>query len=80
MEQVTGQVINRRGFGRTVFATVDSEGSEVDVYLNVNHLNASDFANVLPRLRVGDSITVRGEVFTTPNGGQAFRGNQLTIT
>ncbi len=66
--RVAGRVMARRGFGKTVFAPIRDGSGDLQLYLNVDHLDAGDFATVLPELDVGDIVSAEGPVFWTKRG------------
>src|SRR6478735_1181632 len=50
VQRVAGRVMTKRGMGKTVFAPVRDTSGELQLFLNVEHLAADDFTNVLSQL------------------------------
>ncbi len=65
---VTGRALARRGFGKTAFVPIRDESGDLQLFLNVDHLDARDFETVLPSLDVGDIVGAEGPVFWTKRG------------
>ncbi len=66
--RIAGRVMAKRGMGKTVFAPVRDVSGELQLFLNVDHLAADDFANVLPQLDIGDIVVAEGAAFWTRTG------------
>jgi lysyl-tRNA synthetase class 2 len=67
--RVAGRVIAKRGFGKTVFAPLrDGSGDGLQLFLNVEHLHADTFENVVKKLDAGDIVGAAGVVFWTKTG------------
>ena len=66
--RLAGRVIARRGFGKTVFAPIQDRGGEIQLFLNVKHVDPEDWSQVLPHLDVGDVVGAEGVVFWTKTG------------
>ena len=77
--RVAGRVMAKRGFGKTVFAPIRDTADAIQLYLNVDHLNADDFANVLPQLDAGDIVTAEGPAFWTKRGELSILATRLWI-
>jgi lysyl-tRNA synthetase, class II len=78
--QVAGRALSKRGFGKTVFVPIrDGSGSEIQLYLNVEHLAADDFADVLPNLDAGDQVCVEGPAFWTKRGELSILAHRLWV-
>lgn len=77
--RVAGRVIARRGFGKTVFAPIRDGSGDLQLYINVEHLDATDFAEVLPLLDVGDIVAAEGAVFWTKRGELSVLVSRLWI-
>ncbi|MBX3157390.1 MAG: lysine--tRNA ligase [Deltaproteobacteria bacterium] len=65
LHRVAGRVLVKRGMGKTVFAPIRDTTGEIQLYLNVDHLAADDFAQVLPQLDTGDIVVAEGPAFWT---------------
>ncbi len=77
--RLAGRVVARRGFGKTVFAPIRDASGDVQLYLNVEHLHADDFAQVLPELDVGDIVAAEGAMFWTKRGELSLLATRLQI-
>lgn len=80
MLQVAGRAMGKRGFGKTVFVPIrDGSFAELQLYLNVEHLAAEDFAQVLPNLDAGDMVCVEGPAFWTKRGELSILAKRLWV-
>ena len=77
--RVAGRCVARRGFGKTVFAPIRDGSADLQLYLNVDHLDATDFAEVLPQLDVGDVVAAEGAAFWTKRGELSILVTRLWI-
>jgi lysyl-tRNA synthetase, class II len=78
--QVAGRAMSKRGFGKTVFVpTRDGSEAEIQIYVNVEHLDADDFAKVLPNLDAGDLVCAEGPAFWTKRGELSILAKRLWI-
>ncbi|MBZ0238107.1 MAG: lysine--tRNA ligase [Deltaproteobacteria bacterium] len=77
--RVAGRVIAKRGFGKTVFAPVRDTTGDLQLYLNVDALDAGDFATVLPELDVGDIVAAEGPIFWTKRGELSLLASRLQL-
>ncbi|MGE0868252.1 MAG: lysine--tRNA ligase [Kofleriaceae bacterium] len=77
--RVAGRVMAKRGFGKTVFAPIRDSSGDLQLYLNVDHLNADDFAKVLPHLDAGDIVAAEGPAFWTKRGELSILVSRLWI-
>jgi len=77
--RVAGRVMAKRGFGKTVFAPVRDATGDLQLYLNVDHLDAADFAEVLPAVDAGDIVAAEGAVFWTKRGEMSVLATRLWI-
>ncbi len=77
--RVAGRVMAKRGFGKTVFAPIRDTTDQLQLYLNVDHLAADDFANVLPHLDAGDIVAAEGPAFWTKRGELSILATRLWI-
>ena len=69
----------KRGIGKTVFAPIRDTTGDLQLYLNVDHLDADDFANVLPQLDAGDIVVAEGPAFWTKRGELSILATRLWI-
>jgi len=77
--RVCGRVMAKRGFGKTVFAPLRDGTGDLQLYLNVDHLDPADFGEVLPLLDVGDIACAEGQVFWTKRGEMSVLATRLWI-
>jgi lysyl-tRNA synthetase, class II len=77
--RLAGRVVARRGFGKTVFAPLRDSSGDLQLFLNVEHLDAADFESALPLLDVGDIVGAEGVVFWTKRGELSLLCRQLRI-
>jgi lysyl-tRNA synthetase class 2 len=77
--RVAGRVIAKRGFGKTVFAPVRDTTGDLQLYLNVDAMDAGDFNTVLPELDVGDIVAAEGPIFWTKRGELSLLASRLQI-
>ncbi|MBA3459521.1 MAG: lysine--tRNA ligase [Deltaproteobacteria bacterium] len=77
--RVGGRVMAKRGFGKTVFAPIRDTDDSIQLYLNIDHLNADDFAKVLPQLDAGDIVVAEGPAFWTKRGELSILATRLWI-
>jgi lysyl-tRNA synthetase, class II len=66
--RLAGRAVARRGMGKTVFLPIRDGSGDLQLFLNVNHLDPGDFEAVLPALDVGDMVAAEGTVFWTRTG------------
>ncbi|MBC7975027.1 MAG: lysine--tRNA ligase, partial [Myxococcales bacterium] len=77
--RVAGRAVGKRGFGKTVFVPLRDTSGDLQVYVNVDHLDAGDFANILPQLDAGDQIVAEGPAFWTKRGELSILAKRLWI-
>jgi lysyl-tRNA synthetase, class II len=77
--RVAGRVMVKRGMGKTVFAPIRDGSGDLQLYLNVDHLAADDFAQVLPQLDAGDIVVAEGPIFWTKRGELSILAKRLWI-
>ena len=77
--RVAGRVMVKRGMGKTVFAPIRDTTDQLQLYLNVDHLSADDFANVLPQLDAGAIVAAEGPAFWTKRGELSILATRLWI-
>jgi lysyl-tRNA synthetase class 2 len=77
--RVAGRVMVKRGMGKTVFAPIRDTTGDIQLYLNVDHLDANDFATILPQLDAGDIVVAEGPVFWTKRGEMSILATRLWI-
>jgi lysyl-tRNA synthetase, class II len=77
--QVAGRIMAKRGFGKTVFAPLRDRTDDIQLYLNVEHLDAGDFEHVLPNLDAGDIVACEGPVFWTKRGEMSILAKRLWV-
>jgi lysyl-tRNA synthetase class 2 len=69
----------KRGFGKTVFAPIRDTSGHIQLYISVDHLNADDFAKVLPQLDAGDIVVAEGPAFWTKRGELSILASRLWV-
>ena len=79
IHRVAGRAIGKRGFGKTVFVPLRDTTGDLQLYLNVDHLAADDFAHVLPQLDAGDIVVAEGPAFWTRTGELSILTKRLWI-
>ena len=79
IHRVAGRAIGKRGFGNTVFVPLRDTTGDLQLYLNVDHLAADDFAHVLPQLDAGDIVVAEGPAFWTKRGELSLLVSRLWI-
>lgn len=77
--RVAGRVLVKRGMGKTVFAPVRDTSGELQLFLNVDHLDPEDFAKVLPSLDAGDHVVAEGPAFWTRTGELSILAKRMWI-
>ncbi len=78
--RVGGRAIGKRGFGKTVFVPLRDATGDLQLYLNVDHLDPGDFAHVMPQLDAGDIVVAEGPAFWTRRGELSILARRLWIT
>jgi len=79
IHRVAGRAVGKRGFGKTVFVPLRDPTGDLQLYLNVDHLDAGDFANILPQLDAGDQLVAEGPAFWTKRGELSILARRLWI-
>jgi lysyl-tRNA synthetase class 2 len=77
--RVAGRAIGKRGFGKTVFVPLRDATGDLQLYLNVDHLDPDDFARVMPQLDAGDIVVAEGPAFWTRRGELSILARRLWI-
>ncbi len=77
--RIAGRVMARRGFGKTVFAPVRDATGDLQLFINVDHLDASDFNEVAGPLDVGDFVGAEGVAFWTKRGELSLLCQRLEL-
>ncbi len=77
--RLAGRMVAQRGFGKTVFAPIRDGSGEMQLFLNVDHLDPGDFEKTLSRLDVGDQIGAEGAIFWTKRGEMSLLCKRLFI-
>jgi len=75
--RVAGRVMNKRGMGKTVFAPIRDTTGDLQLFLNVEHLD--DFATVVPVLDAGDIVAAEGPAFWTKTGELSILAKRLWL-
>jgi len=79
IHRVAGRAIGKRGFGKTVFVPLRDATGDLQLYINVEHLAADDFANIVPQLDAGDIVVAEGPAFWTKRGELSILAKRLWI-
>ena len=77
--RVAGRAIGKRGFGKTVFVPLRDATGDLQVYVNVDHLDPGDFAAIVPQLDAGDIVVAEGPAFWTKRGELSILARRLWI-
>ncbi|HEY0251188.1 MAG TPA: amino acid--tRNA ligase-related protein, partial [Kofleriaceae bacterium] len=77
--RVGGRVMVKRGSGKMVFAPIRDSSADVQLYLNVDHLEPNDFTNVLSNLDAGDQVVAEGPAFWTQRGELSILAKRLWV-
>ena len=77
--RVAGRAVGKRGFGKTVFLPLRDTTGDLQVYVNVDHLDANDFETILPQLDAGDIVVAEGPAFWTKRGELSVLVKRLWI-
>jgi lysyl-tRNA synthetase class 2 len=79
IHRVAGRAVGKRGFGKTVFVPLRDATGDLQLYLNVDHLDPGDFANIVPQLDAGDIVVAEGPAFWTKRGELSILAKRLWI-
>jgi lysyl-tRNA synthetase class 2 len=79
VHRVAGRAIGKRGFGKTVFVPLRDTTGDLQLYVNVDHLDPGDFAQVVPQLDAGDIVVAEGPAFWTRRGELSILAKRLWI-
>jgi len=77
--RVAGRAMGKRGFGKTVFVPLRDATGDLQLYLNIDHLDPGDFAGVVPQLDAGDIVVAEGPAFWTKRGELSILAHRLWI-
>ena len=77
--RVAGRAMARRGFGKTVFVPIRDASGDMQLFINVDHLDARDFAEVVPHIDAGDIVGAEGPVFWTKRGEMSILCEKIAI-
>ncbi|MBV8760827.1 MAG: lysine--tRNA ligase [Deltaproteobacteria bacterium] len=77
--RVGGRVVAKRGMGKTVFAPIRDSSGELQLFLNIDNLDANDFKTVLPEMDAGDIVVAEGPAFWTRTGELSILAKRLYI-
>jgi lysyl-tRNA synthetase class 2 len=79
IHRVAGRAIGKRGFGKIVFVPLRDTTGDLQLYVNVDHLDPGDFANIVPQLDAGDIVVAEGPAFWTKRGELSILAKRLWI-
>lgn len=77
--RLAGRVVARRGFGKTVFAPIRDVSGDLQLFINIDHLDTDDFEKTLKQLDVGDIVGAEGVIFWTKRGELSLLCRTLCI-
>ncbi|HET9620763.1 MAG TPA: amino acid--tRNA ligase-related protein [Kofleriaceae bacterium] len=77
--RVAGRAVGKRGFGKTVFVPLRDTTGDLQLYVNVDHLDGKDFEAILPQLDAGDIVVAEGPAFWTKRGELSILAKRLWI-
>jgi lysyl-tRNA synthetase class 2 len=77
--RVAGRAVGKRGFGKTVFVPLRDATGDLQLYLNIDHLEPDDFARIVPQLDAGDIVVAEGPAFWTKRGELSILARRLWI-
>ena len=77
--RVAGRAVGKRGFGKTVFVPLRDTSGDLQLYVNVDHLDPDDFAKIVPQLDAGDIVVAEGPAFWTKRGELSILAKRLWI-
>ncbi|CAN5521453.1 lysine--tRNA ligase [soil metagenome] len=77
--RVGGRVMVKRGMGKTVFAPIRDTSGDLQLFLNIDHLDPNDFTGVLSNLDAGDQVVAEGPAFWTRTGELSILTKRLWI-
>jgi lysyl-tRNA synthetase, class II len=67
--RIAGRMMNKRVVSKKlVFAPVRDSSGEIQLFINIEHLDANDYATVLPQLDAGDIVAAEGPAVWTKTG------------
>jgi len=75
---IPGRIKALRVHGKTVFAHLQDESGQVQIYFRANELGEEKFETV-KRLDIGDFLGVKGHVFRTRTGELTIRVEEFTL-
>ncbi len=79
IHRVSGRVMVKRGMGKTVFAPIRDTSGDLQLFLNIDHLDPKDFETILPQLDAGDIVAAEGPAFWTKTGELSILAKRLWI-
>ncbi len=77
--RLAGRVMAKRGFGKTVFAPIRDHAGQVQLFINVKHVAAEDFEQIMPFLDAGDIVGAEGVIFWTKTGEMSLLCKRVHI-
>nr|WP_274387387.1 lysine--tRNA ligase [Salsipaludibacter albus] len=76
---VAGRLVARRGQGKLAFGALRDDGTEVQLFVQVNALGEDGMATFTDVVDVGDWLGVVGEVMVTRRGELSIRPRELVV-
>jgi lysyl-tRNA synthetase, class II len=75
--RVSGRVMARRGFGKSIFAPLRDGSGDLQLYLNLEHTEG--YAQLADWLDVGDIVAAEGPIFWTQKGEMSLLCKKLRV-
>jgi lysyl-tRNA synthetase, class II len=77
--RVSGRVVALRGSKKLQFAKIRDTSSEIQLFIQIDHLDPDDFAKILPQLDLGDIAAAEGPAMWTQKGELSIQVKRLWI-
>jgi len=78
--RLAGRLMVKRAAGKKlVFAPIRDSGAQIQLVINIAHVESGDWTDVLPHLDVGDIVGAEGPVFWTKSGEMSVLVKRLHI-
>jgi len=77
--RVAGRAVAKRGFGKTVFLPIRDGSGDLQLYLNVEHIDEAEFKSVVKKIDAGDIVGAEGKMFWTKRGELSLLADSVTL-
>jgi len=78
--RVSGRVMNKPILSKKlVFAPIRDTSGDIQLFINIEHLDANDYANTLPQVDAGDIVVAEGPAVWTKTGELSILVKRLWI-